>query len=236
MALTSYEVPFTSRFECVKDVGLFRFERPLGYQSRAGQWFRLTLDTREGEQTKTFSDAAAPDETTFDLATRLTGSAFKDALEDLRPYDLVHVAGPGGRLSIPAEARRVAFLMGGIGVTPARSMIRDRVRRDDGSVETVLFYGNNDDTCVPFAEEFDDYSARLAWFRLVSVIECPTKEWTGERGFINADTVRKHIDLTKGWHFIVAGPPGMIAPMQKVLAELGVDERHATFESFAGYA
>jgi len=214
---------------------VFRFDRPFGYSAAPGQWFRLTLGTAERRQTKTFSDAAAPDELEIDLATRLTGSAFKDALKALVPGDRVTISGPGGHLRAPEGTQRIAFLMGGVGIAPGRAIIRDRVRRADDSAKLCLFYGCNDDGCVVFGNEFDDYAARLPWFKLVPVIAEPSGTWTGETGLISADVVRRHIDPDDGWHFLVAGPPAMIDPMRAVLAELGVGDDQATLETFSGY-
>ena len=235
MPARTYETTLQRRLIRCGDTGVFRFGRPFGWSARAGQWFRLTLETAEGQQTKTFSDAAAPDELEIEMATRLTGSAFKNALEALVPGDRVTIAGPGGNLVAPEGATRVAFLMGGVGIAPARAIIRDRIRRADDSAKLCLFYGTMDDTCSVFLDEFEDHAARLPWFKLVAVVAQPSPEWRGETGFITADKVRRHIEPDEGWHFLIAGPPPMIEPMRAVLDDLGIGKDRATFEAFTGY-
>jgi ferredoxin-NADP reductase len=231
----TYETRLLDQHRCGDDTGIFRFERPADYSARAGQWLRLTLTTREGDVSRTLSDAAAPAEPSIDLAVRLTGSSFKDSLAELQPGDRVRFRGPGGRLAIPEDARHVAFLVGGVGVTPARALIRDRILAADGSTELVLFYGNNDESCVPFGDEFRDFAERLPWFHLVEVIERPEPGWTGEAGFITADVVHRHVGLSQDWLFIVAGPPVMLDPMRTVLDELAIPAEKRLFESFTGY-
>jgi ferredoxin-NADP reductase len=235
MAAPTYETRLIDGRRCGDGTGIFRFERPAEYRERAGQWLRLTLGTREGAVTHTLSDAAAPSEPTIDVAVRLTGSPFKDALLGLSPGATVSFQGPGGRLAIPEDARRVAFLMGGVGIAPARSLIRDRVLRNDASAELVLFYGNNDSSCVPFGDEFRDIDDRLDWFSLVEVIARPDPGWTGETGFITAELVRRHLDTAGDWRYVVAGPPAMLEPMRAVLDDLGVPAESRLFESFTGY-
>jgi ferredoxin-NADP reductase len=234
MPLPTYEARYMGRSDC-QATGLFRFERPPGYRATAGQWFRLTLDTREGEQTRTFSDAAAPMEVTMDLTTRLTGSAFKDALIDLPGGHVVSISGPGGRLVVPDGTRYVAFLMGGVGIAPGRAIVRDHVLRADPATTMTLLLGNNEEACAPFVAEFVDYDERLPWFRFVDVVAEPGPGWIGESGFITAEMVDRHLDLSKAWEFMVAGPPAMIEPMRAVLDELDIPAEQRHFETFSGY-
>lgn len=222
-----------SRRECT-DVAQFTFTRPPGYRFVPGQFMVITLQTREGEQTKHFTHSDAPGDEHAALTTRLTGSAFKDALLGLDPGQTVGFAGPSGRLRVPSGARKVAFLVGGIGVTPASSIVRDAVQTGSG-LECLVFRGNRDESCIPLKSDFDSYQARDPLLVCVDVLAEPTPAWTGERGFITAEIVRRHCDPLDGWHWIVAGPPPMVEPMRAVLAELRVPDSSASFELFAGY-
>jgi NAD(P)H-flavin reductase len=235
MALATYEARYLGKSDC-DATGLFRFERPQEYHASAGQWFRLTLDTREGVQTKTFSDAAAPMELRMDLTTRLTGSAFKDALMDLADGHVVDISGPGGKLVVSGDTRYLALLTGGVGIAPGRAIIRDHLLRADSSTSMTLLFGNNEEACEPFVSEFIDYDERLPWFQFVDVIAHPGPDWVGETGFITAQVVDRHLDLSKPWEFMVAGPPAMIEPMRRVLDELEIPAEHRHFETFTGYA
>lgn len=213
---------------------MFRFSRPEGYSFAAGQSLALTLPTREGEQTKSFSHCDAPGDDRTEVLTRMTGSAFKDALAALRPGDAVSMRGPSGRLTVPAGVDRAAFLVGGVGITPMRSIVRDSILRGTG-LRALVFDANIDDTCIPLREEFDSWEREHPSVRFVHVLERPSAAWTGERGFITSETVQRHCDPLDGWHWFVSGPPAMVDAMHRVLDALGVDAAHASFESFAGY-
>lgn len=234
MAAVTWQTRYLDKYDC-DATGTFRFERPGDYRALAGQWFRLTLETREGEQTKTFSDAAAPQEISIDLSTRLTGSAFKDALLEMVPGHVVTIAGPGGRLVVPEGTKRLAMLMGGVGIAPGRAIIRDHVLRADPTTRITLFMGNNAELCEPFQAEFVDYDERVPWFDFVNVIARPDHGWGGESGFITAELVTRHIDVADDWLFMVAGPPAMLEPMRTVLDELEIPAERRMFESFSGY-
>jgi len=218
---------------CV-NTGSFVFARPEGYRFEPGQYLSLTLQTREGPQTKQFSHCDAPGDDEIRILTRLTGSAFKEALLALRPGDDAGVRGPFGRLMLPPGQERAAFLVGGVGVGPARSIVRDAEQRGTG-LTALVFDGNLDETCMPFRDEFDAIERDDVRVRFVHVLERPSAAWTGERGYITADLVRRYCDPAEGWHWFVTGPPAMVAAMRAVLKDLGVPASRASFEMFAGY-
>ncbi|MHB1340633.1 MAG: ferredoxin--NADP reductase [Coriobacteriia bacterium] len=230
----TWKVAFLGQWPCAEGIVTFRFSKPAGYEFNAGQFFTLTLGTREGDQSKHFSHASAPEDATIDLTTRITGSAFKDALMALAPGEDVTLTGPRGRLTVPPSARAVGFLTGGVGITPARSIIRHLVL-SGVPLGIALFYGNRSDDCVPYAEEFRALSGIRDGFTLVEVIEQPTGAWTSEVGRITADLVRRYAPGVEDYFWIVSGPPPMVEAMRTVVADLGLGPESVIFESFAGY-
>lgn len=215
---------------CGNDVVMMRFERPEDFVFIPGQWLRLTVETVEGKQTKTFTIASARDDDWLEIATRISGSTFKQALERLRPGERVGLTGPGGRMSLPDGIRRAAFLVGGVGVTPARSMLRDATRRGRAFEDVLVLYGNRDARCAPYLDELE--AMKAAGVRVVPVYERADADWSGERGFITADMVRRYLDPGDGRPFIVAGPPAMVAAIKGVLDELEVAEERRRVEWF----
>ena len=234
MGADPYMVTFMGSAGPCSSTGLFRFSRPPGYTYEPGQYLSLTLETGEGAQTKDFSHCDSPQDPETQILTRMTGSAFKDTLAALRPGAPVKTGGPFGKLVLPEGVERAAFLVGGVGITPMRSIVRDSVQRATG-LEALVFDGNLDETCIPLREEFDGWEREHPAIRFVHVLERPSPAWTGERGFISPDTVRRHCDPLDGWHWFVSGPPAMVEAMSRVIDDLGVDAAHYSFESFAGY-
>jgi ferredoxin-NADP reductase len=234
MGEIGYQVALAGSVAPCAGTGSFSFTRPAGYHFEPGQYLTLTLQTRDGEVTKQFSHCDAPGDAHTQILTRMTGSAFKDALAALAVGDVVTMHGPFGRLVVPEGARKVAFLVGGVGITPMLSIVRDSVRRSTG-LTVLVFDGNLDDSCIPLREEFEVWEREQPSVRFVHVLEHPSDGWTGERGFITAETVTRHCDPLDGWHWFVAGPPAMADAMRGVLTRLGVPETAFSFESFAGY-
>ena len=235
MGSARWRATFRERLDCGSGTATFRFDKPQGYSFVPGQFVMLTLTTAEGEQTKIFSHCDAPGDPYIEITTRLSGSAFKNALEALRPSDEVGMSGPGGRFTVPEGCRKAAFLVGGVGITPARSIIRDAVLRSTG-LAVALFFGNQDQSCIPFGEELAGYAASHPEIEVVNVLAVPEAGWEGETGFITAETVRRHVEGLDGWHWFVCGPPAMVTAMERVVADLGLPDESVSFERFGGYA
>jgi len=234
MSAVEYHVEFTGSSAHCTSTGSFFFSRPPGYRFVPGQYLSLSLQTRDSEVTKQFSHCDAPGDPQAQVLTRLTGSAFKDALMALSPGDVVTMRGPFGQLVLPEGATKAAFLVGGVGITPMHSIVRDSVQRSTG-LTALVFDANLDETCIPLRDEYEEWEREHPTLRFVHVLEQPSEGWEGERGFITADIVRRHCDPLDGWHWFVAGPPAMVEAMRGVLTQLGVPAESSSFESFAGY-
>lgn len=214
---------------CGADIVSVTLTRPDGYSFEAGQWFRLTLDTPAGPQVRTFSHVSAPGDDWLEVTTRLSETVFKKALDRLTAGDEVTVSAPGGRLRLPSDDR-VVFLVGGVGITPVRSMLRAAMQEDRRFEDALVIYGNRDETCEPYAGEIEQMRTRGV--RLVLVRESAPEGWTGERGRITADLVRRHLP-DDGRPVLVTGPPPMIDAAKRVLDELGIGRDRVTIEAFA---
>lgn len=228
--MIAHETELTALDFVCPDVVAGTVRRPDGYEFAAGQWFRLSIETPDGIETRTLSHASAPADEGLDFATRLSDSAFKRALARLRPGDPVTIAGPGGRLALPEGWDRAVMLVGGVGITPVRSLLRDMAASGRTAEEALVFYGNREPSCVPFSAELRDLSGEGV--RLVDVFEVAPDELECERGFITADLLRRHGVAADGRPFLVAGPPPMVAAMERVLDELGVESRDRRIERF----
>jgi ferredoxin-NADP reductase len=221
------------------DTASFRFSRPADYEFVPGQHFSLTLASPEGPLEHRFSHADSPTENHLELTTRLTGSAFKNALDALPPGGEAVFKGPYGHFVFQYETPKIAFLTGGVGITPVRSMLRYLADtygagRIAGQ-ELVLFYGCMTESGILYKAELEAIARTVPGLRLVYVITMPKKRWRGHRGFITAQTVRAELAAPQAWTYYVVGPPPMIAAMEKVTDELGIPQTQIVTESFAGY-
>lgn len=239
MALTSFTGALLEKIPLSLDTATFRFSRPPEYEFTAGQSYSITIPSPDGPLTHQFSHADSPTEQHVELTTRLTGSAFKNALDALPLGAEAEFRGPFGRFVFRYEEPRIAFLTGGVGITPVRSMLRYLADTEGAGrieeQELVLFYGSMTEGSIVYKNELEQLAAKIPGLRLVHVITTPTKRWKGHRGFITADTLRAELADPSDWMYYIVGPPPMITAMQKVMEQLGIPEDRTVTESFAGY-
>ena len=132
----------------------FWFERPPGWNFKAGQFIDVTLinppETDAEGDTREFSVASAPSDPAIMVATRMRDTAFKRVLRNLPLDTQVNIQGPFGDLVLHNNSSRPAiFLSGGIGITPLRSILL-RAARERLPHRLYLFYANHRPEDAPF--------------------------------------------------------------------------------------
>ena len=239
MAVMTFTSSLLEKIPRLADTSSFRFSRPSEYTFEAGQFFSITLQTPEGPLTHSFSHADSPTEPWVELTTRLTGSPFKNALDSLAVGAPAEIDGPYGKFLFEYDEPRIAFLTGGVGLTPVRSILRYLVdtggaRRAAGQ-QIVLVYGSMTEDGILYRDQIEACAEALPGLRVVHVITKPTPEWQGHAGFITSDVVTAELGDPKDWKYYIVGPPPMIDAMWKVMDALEIPHPRVTVEGFAGY-
>ncbi len=220
----------------------FHLEKPKGFDFRAGQYVNLTLidppETDAAGTTRSFTLASAPHEDQVMVATRMRDSAFKRVMGKLEPGAEVYLEGPMGSFTLHQNASKPAvFLSGGIGITPFLSIAR-HAAHERLPHRIYLFYSNYRPEDSGFLDSLAALEKANPRFRLIATMTDMGRSamtWSGETGFIDEPMVRRHVENLHGPIFYIAGPPGMVAAMQKMLAKAGVDPDDVRTEEFAGY-
>lgn len=239
MAAMAFTATLQQKISRGPDTCSYRFSRPAEYTFTAGQWFTITIPSPQGPLSHHFSHADSPTESFVELTTRLTGSDFKNALDALPEGGEATIEGPRGRFVFDYEAPRIAFLTGGIGITPVRSMLRYLVdTQGEGRAsgqQLTMFYGSMTEDGIVYKDELPEFEETVEGLRIVHVITNPGEGWKGHSGFIVPEIVRAELTDPSQWVYYVVGPPPMITAMQSVLERLDVPAKQTVIESFAGY-
>lgn len=217
----------------------FRFERPPGYEYRAGQWFVITFPGPLEPYVHHFSHSTSPPEPELEFTTRMRGSEFKNALDALPLGAEVELEGPYGSFTLPDDLEQVAFIAGGIGITCVRSILRwlsDGQRDSGGAPQSILLlFANRSEDSIPFRAELEQLEKRLTGFRAVHVISQPGKDWQGHRGHINRKMLDHELPWPTSWAYYLSGPPPFVRSMQEELIAGGIESGSIKAEGFEGY-
>lgn len=236
MATDKVKATLSSVAEEAEGVKTFTFQPEGDYPFTAGQYAFLYFSQGGKRYAKHFTISNSPNRPGVSFTTIMSGSDYKNALDALPVGQAVELGKPMGEFTLDArKTGKVAFLAGGIGITPARSMIEhlmDTGNKED--VEYVVFYGNRTVDRIAFRDELGGIADDAGWLRMVHVISDDAPDgWGGETGFINQDMLVRHLKDLSAYTFYVAGPPGFNKAMREVLASQ--DQGMLIFESFAGY-
>lgn len=239
MGKTIFATTLTATRPLTPGIRGFRFVRPVTYEFTAGQWFVITIPSEDGPLTKHFTHSSSPTEPFLEFTTRLTGSQFKNALEALPVGAEVQMEGPFGTFVLRDGVVRIAFLTGGIGVTPVRSILRylaDGGAGDSPVPEIAVFLGNLSEDTITFKDDLESMAASLTGARVVNVLSAPSEGWDGHRGYITADIIRQELADPSSWTYYVSGPPPMVEAMRSALGAFDIPRKQMVLENFEGYA
>ena len=166
--------------------------------------------------------SSAADGTRLAFSIKALGD-FTSALQEMRVGEIAYVDAPYGTFGIDEEpeAPGSVFVAGGVGIAPVLSMLRTLADRGDAR-PLWLFYGNRVWDRVAHREELEALQARLS-LAVVHVLQEPPAQWSGERGFVTEDLLRRHLPATRHrLAYFLCGPTPMTAAVERALGALSV--------------
>jgi ferredoxin-NADP reductase len=235
-------IKLLEKVEAAEGTMSFHFEKPAGFEYKAGQFADYTLlspaETDDEGNIRGFSLSSAPFEPTLMATTRLRDTAFKRVLKNLPLGTELELDAPYGSFTLHNNVKRPAvFLTGGIGATPVRSIVLQSSHDKTGHT-IFVFYSNKRPEDAAFTDELRDAAAANKDFTFVPTMTEPEhseQEWDGETGFIDKNMIGRYLtDLTTPIYYL-CGPAGMVTAMRTLLNGAGIDDDDIRTEEFTGY-
>ena len=242
MKASLFESRLLAREDVAEGTAAFTFERPAGFEFRAGQSLSLTLvdppETDAKGATRTFSIVSAPFEEGLTVATRLRDTAFKRVLGALPVGAPVRLRGPAGDFTLDEGSTRPAvFLAGGIGITPFVSLLRHADAKSTPR-RITLVYACRRPQDAPYLDELLRLAERNPALRVVATMTAPEAAgpWVGERGRIDRAMLDRHLTGAAAPVHYLAGPPTMVNSLAILLRQRGATDADILIDAFYGYA
>jgi len=237
----SYQVKLISREKLTAEIALFRVEKPQGFQFLPGQYCLVSVPPTGFQDDRglrrPLSIASSPLEKELLFLTKLSESAFKRTMAEMAPGAAIILDQPLGSLTLPADtATPLAFLAGGVGIAPFRSICRYATDAATGHAIT-LFYSGRTPEETPFVEELQrmpQQNSRLRSVVTMTRVEDP-KKWSGLSGRLTGEMVKAGCAAWESAQYYIAGPPAMTDAMKQTLDAMGIPAARVKIELFAGY-
>ena len=239
--MQTYSVKLKEKVEIADQTWAFIFEKPETFLFEAGQYVVMTLpelkfpDERRG--IRSLSIASAPYEDTLMFAMRITSSGFKKTLMEMNAGENVTITQAFGHFTLPASdtVSPIVFLIGGIGITPARSILRQAAHMQSKQ-PFQLFYSNRAPKDTAFAQELQSI-AGLENYRCIDTMTNyqDVCEWSEESGYICREMIEKYpMSQNEHPYYFLVGAPLFIKAMEDMLHEMGVSDEHMKKDPFTG--
>lgn len=230
------------RVEAASGVYDFVFEPEEPIRFRPGQYMEWTLAHRSSDSRgnrRYFTVASSPTEPTIRLGAKFypRPSSFKRGLLSLEKGDTIVAGGLAGDFILPQDrTQKIAFLAGGIGVTPFRSMIKFLLDTNDGRRAVMMYSAKTADDLayVGIIEE----SRRKLGIKTVYVLtdEKISPGLHYRTGRVTADMIAEIIPDYTERLFYLSGPHAMVESYNKMLRSLGIRKSQIKKDYFPGFA
>jgi ferredoxin-NADP reductase len=238
MEIKEFETKVIDVIQRTHDIKSFRFAVSEEINFKPGQFFVLTIKIGGQEATKHFSFSISPTEKGYvEFTKRITKSEFSQALDELKIGDWARIKLPYGLFTFEGEYDKIAFIVGGIGITAIRSLCKflcDKKLPTD----IILIYANRTENDIAFHDDFLRMEADNKKLKVVYTLTDPINKntWKGRTGIINSEMVREEIPDYAERVFYICGPPKMVDYLRSLLSdELKCDKGKIKWEHFLGY-
>ncbi len=237
--MIEFETDVLDIMQRTPDVKSFRFKTKGDIDFKPGQFFVVTIKINDEERSKHFSFSNSPTEKGYiEFTKRITESEFSKALDKLKIGDWAKLKMPYGSFTFEGEHEKLAFLSGGIGITPLRCIIKF-VSDKKLPTNIVLFYSNKTEEDIIFRQDLDNISSSNKNIRVIYTLtskDIDNKAWQGKTGYIDNEMIKEVAPDFLERIFYICGPPMMVGSMKDILKnKLNLPENMIKIENFAGY-
>lgn len=215
-------------------------ERSISY--KPGQYMEWTLNHSQTDSRgsrRYFTLASSPTEDKLLLGVKFydNGSSYKSAMMNMNHDTLIVASQLSGDFVMPSDTKqKLAFIAGGIGITPFRSMTKYLVDKKEKR-DVRIIYGARTEADFAYKEIFEQARSGLGigTTYMVSDKIAPTSPNTIQ-GMVNAEVIKREIPDFKERVFYISGTHQMVESVKFQLQDMGVSARNIRIDFFPGYA
>ena len=142
--------------------------------------------------------------------------------------------GPMGRFTLPDETTHAVFLAGGVGITPALSIIQS-LHDTRNKMPITLIYANKSQDTILKRSEIENIFEQRTNSKLIHVISRAKseKEWSGYRGYIDLALLEREVEIAAKPTFFLSGSQNFTNNMYALLMQRNIESTSIKQEIFS---
>ncbi|HBA84353.1 MAG TPA: NADH:ubiquinone reductase (Na(+)-transporting) subunit F [Verrucomicrobia bacterium] len=155
----------------------------------------------------------------------------------LKPGDKVTLSGPFGEFFAKDTQREMVYIGGGAGMAPLRSHLFDLLKTKKAKRKISYWYGARSLREMFYEQDFRTLEKECPNFSFILALSEPMPEdhWKGATGFIHSVVLQQYLSKHEDpgeIEYYLCGPPPMIAAVNKMLYDLGVEKEMIAYDEF----
>ncbi|MGD6846039.1 NO-inducible flavohemoprotein [Rossellomorea aquimaris] len=197
---------------------------------------RVSIPGEEFTHIRQYSLSSAPMENVFRISVKREaefdpqGKVTNFLHDKVAVGSEIEVSAPAGDFYLADAESPVAFISGGVGITPMMSML-ETVARTKPERPTAFIHASKHEGVHAFRNEVDGLMEELMNGEAFYVYENPRDESQGHfKGYVNKEILTQYVDGETECY--VCGPVPFMKAVISTLKEMGVPESNIHFEFF----
>ena len=130
------------------------------------------------------------------------------------------------------DTKHLVGIAGGSGITAFRSIAREMAVSKRPEKFTILYGSRNENDIIFFDELNELAKSSDGTIEVYNVLSEAGEGWTGERGFIGSEIIKKLVPDWDKVTYFVSGPQPMYDFLNKEFAAMGIKEKYIRMEEY----
>lgn len=223
-----YELKFIRRVQEAQGIYSYIFTMPPKLRFDAGQYMEWTIaqnktDSRGNRRYLTLSSSPTEPGVMFTVKEPAERpSLFKQKLSQMKPGETILASHLSGSFTLPKNtSKKVAFMAGGVGITPFRSMVK-----------SVIDSGQKRDMALVYSAGSPAEFSFTGLFKKAAAAGLKSHFLTDQ---VDANKITELLPDYKSRTFYISGPYGFVHAVEAALLRLSVSPAQIITDYFPGY-
>jgi len=226
----SIKLSLLKKHKVGSDLYNFVFSSPTEVTFVPGQYAEWTLPHKKTDKRgnrRYFSLASAPNQKLVDLGLKIpeNASSFKGALLNMKVGGHIYLSHFSGDFTLSNQDNEIAFIAGGIGITPIRSILL-HLNTIGEKRDIILYYACRSENEFAYSEELSSIAKSIG---LKIMLIC-----TEGDGYLTPEMVKSDKKYKTRLYYL-SGPNNMVDAYEDLLTSIGIKRDRIIKDYIPGY-